>query len=288
MERRIVMKNGIVILNYNDSKNTSLILEDIKDYKVLNYIIVVDNKSTDDSVKKLKKFENDKIRIVEAFENKGYAAGNNVGIKYLMENYDVENIIISNPDIIVREEDINSLIKDLDRKEVDVVAPVVKEPLGFSHGWKLPTFLSELVSNIPFFRRFEMSLLSYPDKEYENDLTKVDVVKGCFFIIKKEVFESIDFFDENTFLYYEEIIMAKKLKEKGCNTYVDNRVTIIHALSQSVDKSVNRIKKFKILKESQYYYEKYVNQMNVFKLLILRIFYYIYLFCLQVENRIKK
>lgn len=281
------MKNGIVILNYNDSENTSLFLEDVKDYNVLNYIIVVDNNSTDDSVKKLKKYENKKIRIVEAKENKGYAAGNNVGIKYLIENYDVDNIIISNPDIIVREEEIMKLVSDLENEGIAVIAPNVKEPVGISRGWKLPTFLSELVSNIPFFRRFEMTILSYSDKEFEKKLTKVDVVKGCFFIIKKAALKDIDYFDENTFLYYEEIIMAKKLKEKGYISYIDNEATVIHALSQSVDKSVKRIQKFKMLKDSQYYYEKYVNQMNVFKLFILRIFYYIYLFGLQIENKIK-
>lgn len=282
------MKNGIVILNYNDSENTSLILKDIKNFKVLDSIIVVDNKSTDDSVKKLKKFESNKIKIVEADKNKGYAAGNNVGIKYLIENYEVDNIIISNPDIIVREEDIKKLISDLKKKKVDVIAPIVKEPTSISHGWKLPTFLSELISNIPYFRRFELSLLNYPQKEYNKDLTKVDVVKGCFFIIKKEALKEIGYFDENTFLYYEEIILAKKLKEKAYNTYVDNRVTIIHALSQSVDKNVKRIEKFKMLKSSQYYYEKYINKMNIFKIFILRIFYYLYLFCLQIENKIKR
>lgn len=282
------MKNGIVILNYNDSENTCLILEDIKNYKILDIIIVVDNKSTDNSLKKLKKYESKKIKIVEAKENRGYAAGNNIGIKYLIEHFDVDNIIISNPDIIVSEDNIKKLVSDLENPNISVVAPNIKEPLSISRGWKLPTFLSELVANIPYFRRYEMSILSYPNKEYEDNLTEVEVVKGCFFIIKKEALKSIDYFDENTFLYYEEIIMGKKLKEKGYKTYVDNQVTVVHALSQSVDKSVNRMKKFKILKESQYYYEKYINQMNIFKLLILRIFYYIYLYCLKFENIIRK
>lgn len=282
------MKNGMVILNYNDSENTKLILEEIKDFKILDAIIVVDNNSTDNSVEVLKKFENKKIKIVEAKENKGYAAGNNVGIKYLIDHFSIDNIIISNPDIIVTEKEIEKLVKDLENKRISVIAPNVKEPLGISRGWKLPTFLSELVSNIPFFRRFEFSLLSYPKEEYKSTLTKVDVVKGCFFIIKKEVLEDIGLFDENTFLYYEEIIMAKKLQEKGYTTYVDNEVTVIHALSQCVDKNVKRIEKFKILKQSQYYYEKYINEMDFFKLMLLRIFYYIYLLGLEIENFIRK
>lgn len=278
------MKNGIVILNYNDSENTCLMLDEIKKYKILDYIIVVDNKSTDDSVEKLKTYENKKIKLVESTENKGYAAGNNVGIKYLIDNYEVDNIIISNPDIIVSEKQIKDLVSNLEKKDIAVIAPNVKEPLGISRGWKLPTFISELLSNIPYFHFLENKVLSCPKENYKSDLTEVDVVKGCFFIIKKDVFEAIGFFDENTFLYYEEIIIGKKLKQLGFKTYVDNRVTVIHALSQSVDKSINRINKFKILKRSQYYYEKYINEWDIFKLAILRISYYVNLFLSSIIN----
>lgn len=282
------MKNGIVILNYNDSENTMLMLEEIKKYKILDSIIIVDNKSTDDSVTKLKPLENKKIKLVEAKENKGYASGNNVGIKYLIENFDVDNIIISNPDILVREKDIETLVRDLEKKEVAVIAPIIKEPTNISRGWKLPTFISEILSNIPYFHFLENKVLSYPEENYQKNLTEVDVVKGCFFIIKKEIFEKINFFDENTFLYYEEAIIGKKLKDLGYKTYVDNRVTIIHALSQSVDKSVKRMNKFKILKRSQYYYDKYIAKMDIFKLAIIRIFYYINLFLSSVINLFRK
>lgn len=282
------MKNGIVILNYNDSENTMLMLEEIKKYKILDSIIIVDNKSTDDSVTKLKPLENKKIKLVEAKENKGYASGNNVGIKYLIENFDVDNIIISNPDILVREKDIETLVRDLEKKEVAVIAPIIKEPTNISRGWKLPTFISEILSNIPYFHFLENKVLSYPEENYQKNLTEVDVVKGCFFIIKKEIFEKINFFDENTFLYYEEAIIGKKLKDLGYKTYVDNRVTIIHALSQSVDKSVKRMNKFKILKRSQYYYDKYIAKMDVFKLAIIRIFYYINLFLSSMINLFRK
>lgn len=282
------MKNGIVILNYNDSENTSLMLDDIKKYKILDYIIVVDNKSTDDSVAKLKHYENKKIKIVESSENRGYAAGNNVGIKYLIDNYEVDNIIISNPDIIVTEEEIKKLVSNLERKDIAIIAPNVKEPKGISRGWRLPTFTSELLSNIPYFHFLENKVLSYKEEDYKSDLTEVDVVKGCFFIIKKDVFEAIGFFDENTFLYYEEIIIGKKLKQLGFKTFVDNNVTVIHALSQSVDKSINRINKFKILKRSQYYYEKYINEMDIFKLTLLRISYYVNLFISSIINIFRK
>ncbi len=282
------MKNAIIILNYNDWENTKLLVQDIKGYKTLNYIVIVDNKSTDDSLEKLKVLENDKIILLEAKENKGYAAGNNIGIQYAIEKLKVENIIISNPDIIVREKDLEVLLSDLEKENVSVIAPVVVEPMGISRGWHLPTFLSELFANIPFIKRFEFSILAYPKDNYKTDLTKVDVVKGCFFIIKKEALEAVGYFDEHTFLYYEEIILAKKLKDLGYTTYVDNRVSVKHALDQSISKSVRRIDKFKLLKESQLYYEKEIVKRNVFAILILRICAYFYLFGLQIENIFRK
>ncbi len=282
------MKNGIVILNYNDSENTMLMLDDIKNYKILSAIIVVDNHSTDDSFKKLKKYENSKIKIIEAPENKGYAAGNNFGIKYLIENFEIDNIIISNPDIIVQEKDIKMLVNDLKNEDISLIAPNIKEPIGISRGWKLPTFLSELVANIPYFRVYENKILAIDEEKYQEKLTQVEVVKGCFFIIKKEAFAAINFFDENTFLYYEEVIIGKHLKELGLKTYVDNEVVVIHALSQSVDKSIKKINKFKILKNSQMYYEKNINHLDIFKLILLRLFYYFYLIALYITNIFRK
>lgn len=270
------MKNGIVILNYNDSENTSLFLDDIKNYKCLDHIIIVDNHSTDNSVEKLKPYENKKIEILTALENKGYAAGNNYGIKYLIEKYNVDNIIISNPDIIIKEEDLEKLLITLKEKNVSVIAPVIHEPASISRGWKQPNFISLLVSNIPYFRKFEQNILSYKDTHYETKLSGVDVVKGCFFIIKSSVMQDINYFDENTFLYYEENIMAKKLKDKNYKTYIHNQVNVIHALSKSINKSLINLDKFKYLKRSQHYYEKYILKLNIFKLLILRLTYYIY------------
>ena len=49
-------KIGFVIINYNDYENTNKLLNNIKDYKCLNKIVIVDNHSTDNSLKKLKKF----------------------------------------------------------------------------------------------------------------------------------------------------------------------------------------------------------------------------------------
>lgn len=279
------MKIGMVILNYNDYETTKEMLDQIKDYKVLDYIIVTNNCISDKKSDNLKKYENKKIKIIKTKENTGYAKGNNFGIKYLVENYKVDYIIISNPDIILKEKDIVKLKEDLkENKEIDLIAPNVEQLKEIYRGWKLPGFLDDLLSNINFIQRFAKKRLLYDEKEYNKKLTKVDVVSGCFFMIRKTSFERINYFDENTFLYYEENIIGKKLKKENMNTYVDNEVKIIHNLSVSIDKNVNSLKKYKILKESQRYYEKEYNNLNIFGIILLYLTYYISYFISYIYN----
>ena len=75
-------------------------------------------------------------------------------------------------------------------------------------------------------------------------------------MIKSEVLKRISYFDENVFLYYEENILGDKLKNIGYDLIVCNDVVIIHDHSVSIDYNVGTINKFKILKESQRYFEK--------------------------------
>ena len=270
------MKTGIVILNYNDYETTKEMLENIKNYKVLDYIVVVDNFSKDNSYEKLLKYENKKIKVIKTDKNRGYAYGNNYGVKYLIDNYKIDNIIISNPDIIVKEEAIEKLVKDLkENKNISLIAPVVHQNGEISRGWKLPRFIDEVLSNMNYIHRFARKKLFYNEDHYKEEFSKVDVVSGCFFMIRKDVFEEINFFDEGTFLYYEENIIGHKLKDINKESYVDNTVSIIHNESVLVNKSISSINKYKILKTSQKYYEKNYNHINIFKMFILRFVYYI-------------
>ena len=287
-------KVGIVILNYNDYDTTKKYVEKIKNFKVLNEIVIVDNNSTDGSYEKLKNISGKKISVIKTDNNKGYAYGNNVGINYLNEHSDVDYIIISNPDILLEEKDISSLKSDLDNnEEIAMISPVIKQLDETIRGWRLPTLKDEILQNINYIQRKARKNLFYKDDKYKNKLTRVDVVSGCFFMIRKDVMKLIGNFDESTFLYYEENIIAKKLKNINKKTYVDNNVTITHDLSVSVDKSFNSIKKYKLLKDSQKYYVKNYLKTNVFGIILLRLTYYVslgisYVICFFKNLRRKK
>ena len=270
------MMIGMVIVNYNDYETTKRLLDNVKGYKILKEIVVVDNKSTDDSLINLQKIKNKKITIIDSGNNKGYSYALNVGCKYLIDKYKSLNIVISNSDIIIESElDIKDLNSYISTKNV-IVGPTIIQGNDLNRGFKIPTPWQDIKQNIVFFgKRVLAKELSYPDNYYHKDISKVDTVSGCFFMISSKHLEDMGYFDENVFLYYEENIMGIKTKKLGKNIIVANNVDVIHDHSVSIDKSLKRIKKYDILKTSQEYFEKTYNGANKIELFFLKVFRYL-------------
>lgn len=288
------MKNGMVIVNYNDYNSTETLISNIKSYHILDKIVVVDNHSTDDSIKKLKKLKVPNLKILEVKENKGYAYAINYGSKYLIKELGPCNLIISNPDIIIsKEEDIVGLLALLKSKKVGTVGPTILEHESLNRGWKNPSPCLDACMNLPYIHRFiRKKLIKYPDKYYEKETSKVDVISGCFFCISSETLEKIDYLDENTFLYYEENILSKKLQKIGLSCIVSNHIIIIHNHSVTIDKNLNKLKKYKIQKESQYYFHTVYQQASMIEKILLkgtkvlgRIVLSIYYFVLDIRHK---
>ncbi len=265
------MKNVMVILNYNDYKTTLDYLEMIKKYKNLDLIIIVDNNSTDNSYDELKKINDDKIVVLKSNKNGGYGYGNNIGIKFAIKKYKKCNIIISNPDIEVTDDTIKKMSKYLNNNSnVAIVSPVIKEHGSLNRGWKLSSGYKEMLLSVPLIgRKLKNKIIGYKNSYYKNDVSKVDVVSGCFFMIKSDIFKEIDYFDENLFLYYEENVICSKIKKLNYDIVILNYCSVIHNHSISIDKSYNKLSKYKILKKSQMYYlEKYTHCSKIFIIMI--------------------
>ena len=261
-----------IIINYNDFNTTKRLLNNIKDYKVIDKIYVVDNHSTDSSLKKLKELDIKRYEVIETPQNKGFAYALNIGAKKAIADFTNVDIIFSNSDIIINSnENLKELKQLLDKKEVGLVGPVVFEQNKLNRGWRFPKPKDEILANLPLIGKKINAKLRYNDSYYKGDSTEVDVISFCFFLIKSEVLKKINFFDENTFLYYEENITAAKLKKTAYKTLIGNNVTIIHDHSVSVDKSINYINKFKILKQSQIYFETNYNYANTLEKFLLKL-----------------
>jgi N-acetylglucosaminyl-diphospho-decaprenol L-rhamnosyltransferase len=266
------MKTGMVIVNYNDYPTTIKLINNILDYKCLNRIVIVDNKSTDNSFDKLENLNLKKVFIIEAKQNNGYSSALNLGAKYLIDLYKECKIIFSNADIIIdSENDIKTLLNDLSDMNV-IVAPNIIEDNSLNRGWHIPKPMDDVALNIPSIRKkYFNKHLKYPDTYYKNHLSKVDTVSGSFFLMTSKHLQNINFFDENVFLYYEENIFGIKTKLLKKNIVIDNDIDVVHNHAISIDKSMKKIKKYDALKKSQYYFEKNYNHANLFSLILLKI-----------------
>ena len=202
----------LLIINYNDYKNTKRLIENVADFKTINHVVVVDNCSTDDSYDKLLK-SNLKAEIVKSEANKGYSYAINYGMKYIEKKYKQANVFISNSDIIIPTEDsLILMLKEL-KGNVGLVGPVVNEHGVLNRGWKMPTPMVDAFLNLVVVHNWvRKKKIFYKEDHYNDKVSRVDVVSGCFFLVNTKDFKNINYLDENVFLYYEENILASKLK----------------------------------------------------------------------------
>lgn len=274
------MKNiGFVILNYNDAVTTMRLVDSIEKWECKKFdmhIVVVDNLSKDDSFIILnEKYRNNKrIDVIQSERNGGYSYGNNFGIRYAISNYKSDYIAVANPDILIDENTIVELLNTFDYDSgIAMAAPVAKDLNGnYSISMqRLPEFKDDLRAcfNSNLTDTLSDDCMKYYDENHT--MLETELIVGCFFVIKTSVLENIGMFDENTFLFCEERILGKKLKEAGFGLTIRTDLFFTHAHSVSIKKAYNVVNTWKIIMNSRYYYEKTYNKCNLIQLLVLKI-----------------
>lgn len=258
------MKIALVLLNYNDYKTTEKFIEFSKEYNSIDNIIVVDNNSTDNSFELLKKFSSSKISVIKSDSNKGYACGNNIGVRYAKEHLNPDYIIISNPDVFFEEKVISEMVSVLQsNKDLAMVSPKIKNNGNANTpiAWKSPDYFTSICNMSIILNKLFKNRNYYSSDYFKGKISYVDVIPGSFFMIKTKEFFGIGLLDENTFLYCEENILAKRLQSRNYKSAIINDCEYFHEHSASIDKTFNsRIAKYNLLYKSlKYYNEHYLN-----------------------------
>ena len=169
--------------------------------------IVVEN-SNDQSLKKeiLSKYNN--VNCILSKENLGYGAGNNLGLSKVDTNY----ALIINPDVILKKDSIDKFflrIKNLEN--FGIIAPVSK---------------SEKYNNFSI--------------DNDKSIKEVESVKGFAMFLNMKNLKKIDFFDENFFLYFEEIDLCKRLRNQNIKIYIDPTIEVSHFGGASHNTEINK------------------------------------------------
>lgn len=284
------MKNCFLIVNCNDYKSTKHLIDNIIDYKRVDHILIVDNDSVKLEKDLLSNLESDRVEVYYNDDNNGYSSAINIGTRYLIDKFGECNFIISNSDVVIfSEEDLNKLLDALDNDTVGLVGPQVMENGTITKGHKNPSPIQDALFNIGVIRKiFRDRSLFYDDSLYKSEFTSVDVINGCFFLTKSDVLKQVNFMDEKLFLYYEDCVLCKKIRDIGKINIIVNNVKIKHFRSVSVNKIYKALDRLIFFYESQLYYHTTYNDTNAFELMFLGATQSISLFFKELGNFIKK
>ncbi len=158
-------------------------------------IIVIEN-SNDEKLKEEIHSKYQNVECILSKENLGYGAGNNLGLSKVETSY----ALIVNPDVILNTDAIKNFFISIDNLEdFGIIAPI-------SHNEKYNNF------NIKDDRKIK----------------EVDNVKGFAMFLNMKNLKQINFFDDNFFLYFEEIDLCKRLKNNNSKIFIDPSIKVDH------------------------------------------------------------
>ncbi len=242
------MEVSVIIVNYNVKyfleqtlKSAEEALADIE-----SEIIVIDNNSSDGSIEFLKsKFPD--VRFIVNRENVGFSKANNIGIKLARGKYS----LVLNPDTVIGKDVINGCIQWMDShtdcggigvRMIDgngVFLPESKR--SFPSPWVsfCKMFgLTWLFPKSPLFAKYHLRYLD------ENAPHKIDILAGAYMFIRTALLQRTGGFDEDFFMYGEDIDLSFRMVEEGFfNYYIPQ--TIIHYKGESTKKdSIRYVKVF--------------------------------------------
>lgn len=221
---------SIVIVSYNTKKLLLACLQSIKEYtKEISYeIVVVDNASTDGS---------QELALIKNKKNVGFAAANNQGIKKSRGRY----VLLLNSDTLISDNVLKNMISWMDgHPKAGIATCALKNEDGSLQGTggyfpTLPRVFSWMtIQDIPGVDNFIKPFHPMRDKSFHrgSDFYKkerqLDWVTGAFFLARKKVFKDVGLFDENYFMYVEEVDLCFRAKKKGWQVWYLPRWSILH------------------------------------------------------------
>lgn len=234
------MKVSVVVVNYNVRYFLELCLLSVQKAlkEIDGEIIVVDNVSKDRSCEMVKaKFPD--IILIENKENVGFSKANNQGVAVAKGEY----VLILNPDTVVGE----NLFKEIlpfaeQQKDLGALGVRLIDGTG--------VFLPESKRGLPTPKKsFSRMLGSNKGGYYSNYLTKdgvgkIEVLVGAFMLMKKERYIEVGGFDEDYFMYGEDIDLSYKLTKANYTNYYYGKSTVIHYKGESTRKDVRYLRHF--------------------------------------------
>ncbi|MEO8284963.1 MAG: glycosyltransferase family 2 protein [Chloroflexota bacterium] len=202
-------------------------------------VIVVDNASTDGTVESIRDLP---VTIIENAANVGYGRANNMGLRAAEGRY----LLVLNPDTVPQPASLSNLIRFADaRPAAGIVAPRLLNPDGTvqAGAFAFPTLAMAAIDLFPLPKivpgrlrvRLQQSGLNgrYPGEARRTKPFKIDHPLGACLLIRREAYEQCGGFDEQLFMYSEEIDLALHYAQVGWECWQVPQARVVHLGGQS-------------------------------------------------------
>jgi len=215
---------AVIILNWNRPDDTIECIESIK-YDNSIKIIVVDNGSTDDSINKIKTRFPD-IIIVENKTNSGFGEGNNIGIKKAKELYNPNYYFLLNNDTVVKNDTIKLILDFIEiNPEAGIIGPKILNYYSKEKIWSAGGEIKLWKGWVKNRGEGETDTGQY------NKTEQVNFISGCAMIVKKEVIETVGYFDKDYFTYFEDADLCIRAIKHGYSILYYYKPEVYHKCS---------------------------------------------------------
>ena len=235
---------SIIVVTYNSEQYIQPFLESLtKSIKSNDEVIVIDNKSTDRTVKLVKKYHS-KLKLISNRSNFGFANAVNLGINITSGSH----VLLLNPDTWVTKDAITVLFKCLTHEGAGIAGGKNLKPNGEIHETfvRRPT-IGTIIFDFTNFRKLVIGDYFHKQHYYSNQRfpvknKSVDAISGSFMLFDRKIIDKIGYFDENFFMYLEDVDFCVRAKSKGVKVIFCPHSKIMHiggASSKNEDK-INR------------------------------------------------
>lgn len=223
-------KVSIVIINWNNYKDTSECLESLGKITYPDYrIIIVDNGSEDGSYQQLVS-ENPQHQFIRNKENLGFAVANNVGIRDAMEK-GTDYVLMLNNDTIVKKDFLEPMVNFLENhRQAGVAGGKIYYYDEADKIWTIGGDVQLLRGGSIYYGGGEK------DKGQFDEIKQVTHISGCMSLIKKEVLETVGLLSEQYFFRGEEWDFCYRVSKQGYKLFYIPDSVIWHKISKTIDR----------------------------------------------------
>lgn len=260
------MQLSVIILNYNVRYFLEQCVLSVQ--KALEgidgEIIVVDNFSADSSCEMMKqRFPN--VKLIENKANIGFPKGNNIGVAEAKGKY----ICILNPDTVVAEDTFQKVLAFVESKsDLGIVGCKLIDGTGnflpeCKRGTPTPwVAFTKIFGLYKFFPKSGLFNKYYAQHLSENQTGKVDILVGAFMVMKRDLYLEVEGFDENCFMYSDDIDLSYTVLKSGKSNYYFHETSVIHYKGESTVRDGTYMKRFR--EAMHFFYKKHFGGSFVF------------------------